>query len=758
MNKNKKEYLNRLLSVFCICFCFLTQVRLVYSQEQISIPRIEGEFKFDGDVDDDCWKKAGHLPMIMHTPTFGNIPTEKSEVMVCYDNSFLYIGARLFDSNASNMLISSKKRDESEVASEELMLILDSFNDKENGLGFATTPTGLRSDFTISKDAIGMKAGDSEGPLNLNWNTFWDVRTTSTKQGWFAEFRIPFSSIRFKEKNGKVVMGLICVRRIAHKNEVDIFPAVPPNWGESSAFRPSKAQEVVFEGLKSRKPFYIAPYVIGGYQLDNVINKTRTAYVQDESPILNAGLDIKYGLNNNLTMDVTINTDFAQVEADDEQINLTRFSLFFPEKRTFFQERSSVFIFDFEPESSLFYSRQIGLNNGERVPILGGARITGMAGKWDIGFLDLQTQAINKPEGFGETLASENFGLIRMRRQIINENSYVGGIITSRIGTDGSYNAAYGMDGIFKIFENDYLNVKLAQVIDNHSPSKMASLDPTRLYINWNRYNQKGLNYDFIMSRSGKDFNPKVGFQMRNNYTHYSGGVGYGWIPAESSPVQNHQMGINAKMYTDNFDNSLQSFETEIRYDLRLKSGYNGMFSVKHVYENVADTFNFSKDAYVPTGKYGFDQIETHLNSPQTSNLVLGLDFFYGGSFYDGIRYSFGFEPSWNIGSSLQLHLKYEHNFLRFNSRNQSFNGGITGLKALVMFNTKLSISTFIQYNSAENSILTNLRFRYNPQEGNDFYIVLNQGRNTYREIENPRLPLYNNRSIIIKYTYTFIL
>jgi hypothetical protein len=725
-----------------------------YSQVQIVIPRLSGEIKFDGLVDDASWQNIKPLQLVMHTPTFGNQPTEKSEVMICYDNTYLYVGARLFDSNAANMLVSSKKRDESEVSSEELMFIFDSFNDKENGLGFSTTPTGLRSDFTISKDAMGE---GHQGPFNMSWNTFWDVKTTRNSEGWFAEMRIPFSSMRFKDNDGKIVMGFICIRKIAHKNEVDVYPAIPPNWGESSAYRPSKSQEIVLEGLKSKKPFYIAPYAIGGYQLDNVLNATETGYVLDKSPKLNAGLDVKYGLTNNLTMDLTVNTDFAQVEADNEQINLTRFSLFFPEKRTFFQERSSVFTFDFESGSSLFYSRQIGLNRGEQVPIYGGARITGMAGKWDIGFLDMQTQAINQEAGAADALSSENFGILRLRRQVINESSYLGGILTSRIGAGGSYNTAYGMDGIFKVSENDYLNVKLAQVMDNTSPNKMSSLDPTRIYLNWNRFNQKGLNYDFTYSRSGKDFDPKIGFQMRNNYTHYFGGMGYGWIPGEESSIQNHGFRAGAMAYTDNTDNSTQSFETELSYDLEFKSGFSGMVGLKNIYENVTDTFSFSKDAFVPAGKYRFNQFETHLNSPRSNQFVLGFDVF-AGSFYDGDRFTFAFEPSWNVGSSLQLGLEFEQNYLTFKSRNQSFKEGVAGFKALVMLTTRLSASTFIQYNGAEDAVITNFRLRYNPREGNDFFIVFNEGRNTYRDIENPRLPLYSSRSVLLKYTYTFTL
>ena len=748
-----------MIKIFKLVLIFtglFSQISLLYSQQQLEIPKIKGEIKFDGVIDDECWQYIVPLMMVMHTPTFNNQPTEKSEVMLCYDNTYLYVGARLFDSNPSDMLISSKKRDESDVASEQLMLIFDSFNDKENGLGFATTPTGLRSDFTIYKDAMGM-TDPTQGPFNMSWNTFWDVKTTKNDKGWFVEMRIPFSSLRFKDENGKIEMGLICVRQIAHKNEIDVFPAIPPNWGPSSAYRPSKAQEVVFEGLKSKKPFYIAPYAIGGYQMDNILNDAGTAYTLKKNPKLNAGLDVKYGLTNNLTLDLTFNTDFAQVEADNEQINLTRFSLFFPEKRTFFQERSSVFAFDFEEGSSLFYSRRIGLYEGEQVPVFGGARVTGMIGKWDMGFMDMQTQPINQRAGASNPLSSENFGILRLRRQVINENSYVGGIVTSRVGRDGSYNTAYGMDGIFKIWENDYLNIKVAQVMDKTFQNKMASLDPTSLYVSWNRMTQKGLGYDFTFSRSGKDFDPKVGFLTRNNYTFYNAGFGYGWIPGEASAVQDHGFRLMSMAYTDNFNNSLQTVETDLMYVINLKSGYGVMIALKNMFENVTDTFNFSSNAYVPTGKYKFNQIESHINSPMTNPLVVRTDF-YGGSFYDGTRYSFGFEPSWNIGSTLQLGLSYNYNILHFSSRNQSFSGGVTGLKALVMFNTKLSISTFIQYNSAENSMLTNFRFRYNPREGNDFYIVFNEGRSTYRDIENPRLPLYNNRSILLKYTYTFTL
>lgn len=745
----KTTILKKFLFLAVIIFSMIS----VQAQDLVSIPRIQGEIRFDGTVNDPCWQNIEPFPMVMHTPIFGNQPTEKSEVMICYDDTYIYVGARLFDSEATKMLITSKKRDEGSNSNESLSIVFDSFNDKENALVFSTTPSGLRTDLAVLNDA--MASNPRNPPFNTSWNTFWDVKTTQDESGWFLEMRIPFSSMRFKEDNGKVIMGLICFRRIAHKNEVDIFPAIPPDWGAFSTYRVSKANEVSFDGIKSKKPFYVTPYLLAGYQQDNFLNEAGTVYDMKGSPKLNAGLDVKYGITNNLTLDATLNTDFAQVEADDQQINLTRFSLFFPEKRSFFQERSSIFNFGFEGQSSIFYSRQIGLNKGEQVPILGGGRITGMAGKWDIGFLDLQTQSFDPSDTAQSSLPSENFGVLRLRRQIINSNSYVGGILTSRIGMDGSYSTAYGVDGIFKILKNDYINIKLAQVMVANYNNTPFSLDPTRLFLNWIRFNDKGLGYDFTYTRSGKDFKPSMGFQQRRDYSYYAGSLQYGWLPGATSPLMNHKFELNEEMYYSNSTGDAQTANTELAYKFNFKQGFGGMVSILNSYENVEREFNFSENASVPVGKYNFTQFVAHVNTSESKTLSLGIDG-YAGTFYDGNRLTVGLEPLWNIGSSLQLGLAYEYNHVNFPLRDQAFTGNIARFKTLLMFTTKLSINAFVQYNSTENSLSTNFRLRYNPREGNDFYVVLNEGRNTYRDLEDPRLPAFNNRSILLKYTYTF--
>jgi hypothetical protein len=290
-----------------------------------------------------------------------------------------------------------------------------------------------------------------------------------------------------------------------------------------------------------------------------------------------------------------------------------------------------------------------------------------------------------------------------------------------------------------------------------NAANKALSLDPTRLFFNWKRYNDKGLGYDFTYTRSGKDFKPEMGFQQRKDYSFYAGSLQYGWIPGEGALLMNHKFELNAEMYSDNVSGDVQSTETELAYKFNFKSGYNGMVGLKNGFENVDEDFSLSDEADVPAGKYSFYYFETHLHSPQSNTLVMNLDGVAGG-FYDGKRFTIGLEPEWSIGSSVQLSLAYEYNHVSFPDREQLFTANIARFKALVMFNTKLSVSTFVQYNSADNAVATNLKIRYNPKEGNDLYIVFNEGRNTYRDLEDPALPTVNNRSILFKYTYTFAL
>ncbi|MCJ7611902.1 MAG: carbohydrate binding family 9 domain-containing protein, partial [Candidatus Aminicenantes bacterium] len=338
-------------------------------EEPWPIPRITSPVTLDGLSDEEAWTAVKPLPLTQIIPNYGKPPTEKTEILIGHDDNFIYVAGRLYDREPDKIQSPSKKRDFFESNTEWLGILFDTFNDKENALGFFTTPSGLRWDGMVTNDAE--QRTINEMPINASWNTFWDVAVVQNDRGWFAEMRIPFSSLRFQEKDGRVVMGMKAFRWIPRKAENDCFPAVDLKLGTMALWKPSLCREIILEGVVGRRPLYITPYGLGGYGQYYDLNAEETEYVHKNKPTTEAGLDIKYSLTSNLTLDLTANTDFAQVEADDYQVNLTRFSLFFPEKRLFFLERAGIFDFSFGEYNQLFYSRRIGIYEEEPVRIYG---------------------------------------------------------------------------------------------------------------------------------------------------------------------------------------------------------------------------------------------------------------------------------------------------------------------------------------------------------------------------------------------------
>jgi len=726
-------------------------------KKAVIIERLTLPVNFDGIPDEEAWNGIVPLKLIMHSPVFGKVPTEKTDVRIAYDDKFLYVAGRLYYDDPEMIQSASLKRDFMGMGGDWFGIILDSYNDKENGLAFMTSPDALRWDATIQKDAVIPRP--DQIPINISWNTFWDVRTNTDSNGWSVEMRIPFSSLRFQEINGEVRMGLIVQRWIPAKSETDIFPAIPPNWGQASAIKPSQAQEVVLHGVTPGKPIYIVPYLLAGYESINELNYQETGYIRTDNPVLEAGLDIKYGLSNNMIMDLTVNTDFAQVEVDEQQVNLTRYSLFFPEKRMFFLERANVFDFSLGGNSNLFYSRRIGLSDdGDPIRIYGGARISGRLGKWDMGILDMQTAPLWKNDSAGvaeEILPSENFGVVRFRRQVINENSFVGAIVTSRLGTDGTYNLAYGIDGIFRVFGNDYIDMKWSQTFEDNIKNISLS-EPTRISANWERRSSKGLGYNLGYSQSGIHYNPGIGFEMLEDYISLRGGVKYGWLPGEEAKMYSHSPGIRIqKRYYVN-DGSLMSFSLSGGWEILTKNQWQGSLQLERNTENLRDSLEIIEgEGFVPPARYDFVNLQGSLVTPGSKPIYIMLRTDMG-QFFDGTRFSINLQPTWNISKHLEMGAIYNLDKLNFSARDVKLTNHIIGIKSTYMLDTRLSLNAYIQYNTAVNGILTNIRLRYNPKEGNDFYIVFNEGRNTRLTGEVPHLPVYSGRSMLLKYNYTF--
>ncbi len=738
--------MNRLNILFSLPF-FLVIIGLADTQAQMNITPLNGEINFDGKPDETAWQLVPEFNMIMHYPVFGNQPSELSDIRITYDKDFLWIGAILYYKDITKMVSTSKKRDETSDNSDSFGIILDTYDDKENALAFFTMPSGLKIDYTVSNDAVSRGGPDGES-TNYTWNTFWDVKTAKDDEAWYVEMRIPFSSLRFQSVNNQTRMGLIINRRISYLNEINTFPAIDTRYGESARLKPSLSSPVYFKNVQPHNPIYISPYVLGGFTRDYLPDEDETSYVRSDKPKYTGGLDVKYNLNSNLTLDFTVNTDFAQVEADDQQVNLTRYSLFFPEKRLFFQERSSIFSYNLGGPQELFYSRRIGIAQGQPVRIIGGARLVGRVGDWDVGFLNMNTEQYNGNP-------AENFGVARIRKQVLNPNSYVGAILSTRVGFDGNYNASYGVDGIFRVFGDDYLDIKLAQTMEKGMEANLVSADPTYFAVNWERRNDEGFSYIAKYAYSGLNFNPGTGFMFTQQFREFRGELLYGFFPQETASVFKHRFSLDFAYLNRLIDGKLENFEIAPQYVVNWKNGFSLFNSLNFLREGVFQNFYLSENVFVPEGNYFFVNLFGDFGTPQ-NRAVVGRFGYELGEFYDGNHFAAEAEAALNLSASLQVTGSYKFNRIKFPDRNQQFTNNLARVKLTYMLNTKISASSYFQFNENDNMVITNFRLRYNPADGNDFYLVFNDLRYMYDNQAGINPPAYLNRTLLLKYTHTF--
>jgi hypothetical protein len=715
---------------------------------RLVLPRLDGPIQLDGLSDELAWEAVEPWLPTQYEPDNGAPPTEHTEFLVAYDDDYIYFALRGYDRDSTGIRSNTLYRDRLS-GDDHFEILLDTFNDNETAVLFTTTPGGIRKDAAISNDASGGGIA-SGGWINGDFNTYWDVETVVNGQGWFAEMRVPFTSLRFQGEDGQVVMGIILQRKVARKTERLVFPPVSSdaNW---AFLKPSRAQKIVLEGIQPRKPIYVTPYGLSGVEQSFQPNDAGTGYPRADDLVAEAGVDLKYAPTNNLALDLTVNTDFAQVEADDQQINLTRFSLFFPEKRQFFQERASIFEFRTGGLSRLFHSRRIGLTEfGRPVRIIGGVRLVGRWGGWDAGFLDMQTAE-------SETLPSENFGVLRLRRQVFNAYSYAGAMITSRIGTDGSYNLAYGLDGVVRVAGDDYLTLQWAQSFD-HRQIDAGNLDLVnsgRFTAALERRRRSAFGYSAVVAWAGPAYNPGIGFTQRNDFTLLDGAVSHTWLPGQASSLIWHTLQLAGFTFVRNRDQSIESAEAGPEWEFSAKSGAGGGLKAKALFEDLQVPFVLSEDAVVPPGSYTFFRVSAsyHVSHTRLFQLRPRVE---AGTFYDGWQAAAEVSPILYASPHLEFSGYYRFDWIRFPDRDQDFDAHLARLRIGTALNTKVSTNAFIQYNSAANIVSANIRFRYNFREGNDLWIVYDESMNTDRHRLTPKLPFTDIRTILVKYTYTF--
>ncbi len=711
------------------------------SESILTLHRFAAPITIDGNPYKPEWEEVAPLPVNMYQPVHRGEMSERTEIRVAYDDEFIYISGRLYDSEPDKIVANTMYRDRY-AGDETFAIILDTFNDNENARWFFITPTGVRVDQLVSKDSEG------EGSINRNWTTHWDAETQITEKGWFAEIRIPFSSLGFREVDEEVIMGMIVYRWIARKAERHIFPDIPPVWSRGFT-KPSQAQKIRITGVEYSRPFYFTPYLLTGTEQFYRLDADQAAFNRSTDYSAEVGLDIRYPLAGNVNLDVTLNTDFAQVEADEVQVNLSRFPLFFPEKRRFFQERSDIFDFNLGGNNTLFYSRRIGLVQGQPVRIYGGARVAGRTGPWDLGMLNMQTEAVSE---LG--LPSENFGVLRARRDVINQNSYIGGMATTRIGMDGRYNVGIGADFIYNYAGDHFLDFKYAATFDDRFS---AAFDPAanaivRLFLQ--KRTSQGLYYRFTYKRAGDSYLPAMGFESRFDYTLIDARLSYGYFNSPESPLRIVTPTARFFLTLRNDDNSVESMMVEQPWEFDLKNGSSLTLTANWWYEDLRASLLFSDYTFVPDGSYTFYGLRANFRMSGARQVRTNIS---GGinTFYDGNQVSLGISPTWNQSRYFELSGGVEINRLEFAERDQREYLNVFLLRSLVALNTQVSLQVLSQYNWLSRQIGTNARFRYNFSEGHDFWIVYSEISNTHIERQTPVLPRFDNRALQVKYSYT---
>lgn len=716
--------------------------------EPLVLTRLSSPIAVDGRLDDAAWAGVEPLPLTMYYPTHRGSPTERSEIRVAYDDDYLYAAGWFYDSDPEGIRINSLYRDRWN-GDDAFAIYVDAFNDNENAKWFGTTPSAMRFDILVSNDG---------STLNSSWDAFWDSETTVTDEGWFVEVRIPFSTLGFQlGDDGRAVMGLTVTRLVSRTGERVTFPDIDPQF----AFRqPSVAQDVVVEGVRSGRARYWIPYVLGGVSRTPDVANPGQFSSEDQREL---GVDLKYAVGGNLTLDLTANTDFAQVEADDQQVNLDRFSLFFPEKRRFFQEQSGIFDFQLGNGTRVFHSRRIGLTEDNQVvPVIAGARLVGRIGEWDVGFLNMQTEG-------QEFLPTENFGTLRLRRRAFNDFSTLGAILTTRARA-GQWNVATGIDGSFRLFGNHYLTAKWAATADQDEA--LDPIDSGQLYLRWEQRANRGLAFQFSASRSGEGFDPQLGFRPRTDFWRLAAFGNY-YVFTDDHPFFRRVFpGYLAFSTFRNSDNSLESGQYAVWLQWETKSGGGGWLEPKLFVEDVDRPFSIGGAIGIPEGRYTFADFQAVWAMPDGRRVRTAIDA-RAGTYFDGHRVQVVASPTWNVSPHLELGLDYQWTWLTFGDRqyaapperetpifgpDQSAHIQLGRLRIRSALNSRASGNAFLQYNSTTDRLDLNVRLRYNFSEGRDLWLVLNEGMSTETrfgpgEVERPRSL---RRTFIVKYTYTW--
>ncbi|MDZ7689792.1 MAG: hypothetical protein U5K69_01310 [Balneolaceae bacterium] len=353
----------------------------------------------------------------------------------------------------------------------------------------------------------------------------------------------------------------------------------------------------------------------------------------------------------------------------------------------------------------------------------------------------------------GAGLPAENLGVLRVRRRVMNPYSYVGAMTTSRLGRDGSYNVAYGLDGTLRLFGDDYLAFAWAQTFDDDQETG-SIFDAAQFRAHWERRTQVGLGYDLSLTQAGAAYTPGLGFQLRRDYTRLGDRLFYGWMPGEGSRLFQHEVSLYGRVFLRNAGGTVESAAVGPGWSGQTRIGADFDVRLLRRTERLQEAFALAEGVSVPAGDYAFYQVEGTYGTTSSRRWSATAET-VAGSFYDGRRFALGVVPAWSLSRYLDLSGAYRFERVAFPERDRRFNVHVARLRVEASLNTELSGAAFIQYNSAGDAVIANVRLRYNPREGNDLYLVYNHGLNTDRHRRMPTLPITGRQTVLVKYTHT---
>jgi hypothetical protein len=691
----------------------------------------------DGNIlDEDLWNSVLPLTDLKQIkPNYGASASENTEIRIAYTSKTLYVAVVCYDSAPNEIVVSDSRRDADLNDDDSFLFIIDTYNDQQNGFLFGTNADGMEYDAQIDNEGSGnfsanRQQGGVVGGTNINWDASWVVKTEKGDYGWSAEFAIPLRSIRFNGGENKT-WGINFQRNISKRSETAYWANLPLGFDIK---RVSLAGKMHGLDLKSPKNLKVIPYGL----IQAVQNNQPPKNSNSKTAI---GGDIKYSLTPGLTLDMTYNTDFAQVEVDEQQVNLDRFNLFFPEKRPFFLENAGQFSVGSPGEVDLFFSRRIGIGtNGSLVPIIGGSRVSGKIGQTNVGLLSMFTDEVPSESG-NVNIIKNNYSVARVNHDFAAKRSSIGGIFVNRsgIGNDMDYNRVFAMDGKLGIG-------KKAQLSGYISKSNTPGITANDHAFNFLAvYNWNGWNLRAGYTEVGEGFNPEVGFLLRSAFKKPEFLIFKQWRPKNTGKLLEVRPHVSYRGYW-NFQNTQETGFLHVDNHWVWESGFEIHTGINFTRETVLSPFPIS-NVTVDIGEYNHQELQLVLMTNANRKFYFQTRTVIGG-YFGGNRISSTNKATFRVGDKFNTEGVLNYNRLKL--PNGDANVVITGARLAYSFTPRMFLQSLVQYNNVSNITSVNARFGWLRNANTGLFVVINVIKDT------DYLDALNNQSITIKYSHQF--